>query len=110
MDQSANNITGALPLLSYAGSPAEGACELVIITQNAAKNDIHICVQRDSRHWQFHDTYSSTWYFSSFLKIDLFLPKKELALFRNLSMQCHSQVFLFQLMITPAAMEEQQVQ
>lgn len=56
MGQSANNITGALPLLSYAGSPAEGACELVIITQNAAKKGIHICVQQDSRPWS-----ESTW-------------------------------------------------
>lgn len=75
MGQSANNITGALPSLSYAGSPAEGACELAIITQNAARNDTHIFVQQDRRHWSFHDTYCNTWYFSSFLKLDLFLPK-----------------------------------
>lgn len=38
--QSAKNLTWVLPLPSYAGRPAEGACELVIITQNAAKKDI----------------------------------------------------------------------
>lgn len=48
---SAKKVRGALPLPSYAGRPAEGACELVIITQNAAKKSIHICVQQDSRHW-----------------------------------------------------------
>lgn len=53
MGHSAKNVTGALPLLSYAGSPAEGACELVIITPNAAEKDTHICVQQDSRLGNF---------------------------------------------------------
>lgn len=48
MDQSTNNLTGALPLGSYAGSPAEGACELAIILKNAVQKDIHVCVQQDS--------------------------------------------------------------
>lgn len=79
MGHSAKNITGALPLLSYAGSPAEGACELVIITPNAAeKRYTYSCSagqQTLESTWSFHDTYCSTWYLSSFLKPDLFLPK-----------------------------------
>lgn len=40
-------------MLSYAGSPAEGACELVLITPNAAEKDTRICVQQDSRLGNF---------------------------------------------------------
>lgn len=43
-----NNLTEALPLVFYAGSPAEGACVLVIILKSAVRKDTRFCVQQDS--------------------------------------------------------------
>lgn len=83
MDQSTNNLTGALPLGSYAGSPAEGACELAIILKNAVQKDTRLCsagqLTEAERCWSqlgnLMIPYCTVWCLHSLLKLNLFLPK-----------------------------------
>lgn len=78
------NLTGALPLVSYFGSPAEGACELLMTLKNAVQRYISFQLTQAERCWSHPGSsmtpYCTAWCLSSLPELDLFLPKTGLGI------------------------------